>query len=253
MKSLTLILCVVALLGAAASTFFYFQIGNTKTRLEQQVTLANGRTADVQAKLTDATGQIDTLQKRLAAMDSDLGEAKSRATASDSRSVQLARDVAQLRNQITAKDEAAQSLNTEIADLKRELTEAKTAAAAVSPEEIENYKKTIATLQTRVSELEAGRPKVVNADGTVTTVAPVTPGLTGQILSVGSHNAFVVINLGSTKGVQVNQRFTITREGNTLATGVVSSVGEGYAIAQIVPDSLRGTLAKGDTATIVAQ
>ncbi len=254
MKSLTLVLCVIALLGSVASTFFYFQIGDTKTKLEQQVSVAKAATTDVQAKLGDANGQIEALQKRLASMDSDLGDAKSKLTSADNRSVELARNVDQLTNQITAKDDAAKALNDEISGLKRDLASLKLASA--SPEDVDNYKKTIATLQARVTELEAGKPAaVVNADGTTTPapVAPAAAGLSGEVVSVGTKNAFVVLNVGKTQGVQVNQKFTITRGTDTLATAQVSSVEGDYAIAQISTDSLRGSIGKGDTATLAAQ
>lgn len=255
MKSLTLVLCVVALLGAAASTFFYFQIGDTKTKLEQQIAQANGRTNDAQAKLTDANAQIDALQKRLASLDSDLGDAKSKLTAADNRNVELARTIDQLNNQVTAKDDAAKALNDEITSLKNDLGAAKLAAAAVSPEEIDNYKKTIVALQARVAELESGTTKIVKADGTTQTVstAAAAPGTSGNVVGIGAQNAFVVVDLGKTQGVQVNQKFTITRAGAPVASAQVSSVEDDFSIAQIATDSLHGSLNKGDVATVAAQ
>ena len=256
MKSLTLVLCVIALLGSAASAFFYIQIGNTKTQLQQQVTQASTRAADLQAKLAEAGAQSEALQKRLSALDSDLGDAKSKATLSESHNVQLARDIDQLKNQITAKDDAAQALNTEIADLKRDIAKATLAAAAASPEEIEKYKQTIATLQSRVTELEASKSAAaVTAVNGTPDVAKTTSasGLKGQVVSVGNQNAFVVINLGSSQGVQVGNRFTVARGGTTIATAQVSSDEKNYSIAQIAPDSLNGSLVKGDSATIAAQ
>jgi len=259
MKSLTLALCVIAILGSAASTFFYFQIGDTKTKLEQQLTQANESTTAVQAKLTDANSQIDALQKRLASMDSDLGDAKSKLTLADNHGVELARTVDQLKNQITAKDDAAKALNDEIAGLKRDLAAAKLSVASVSPEEIDNYKKTIATLQSRVNELESSKPAMASgAEGAATAASPASPakaapGLNGQVVSVGAQNAFVVLNLGKAQNVQVNQKFSITRDGVPVASAQVSSVDDGYSIAQIAIDSLQGKLGKGDTATLVAQ
>ena len=255
MKSLTLVLCVIALLGSAASTFFYIKIGDTKTQLQQQVTQTSARATDLQAKLAEAGAQSEALQKRLAALDSDLGDAKSKATLSESRNVQLARDIDQLKNQITAKEDAAQALNTEIADLKREIAKATLAAAAASPEEIERYKQSIATLQARVTELEATKSTaaIAAANGTTGGGKPAAVGLQGQVVSVGNQNAFVVIDVGSSKGVQVSNRFTLAHGGTTVATAQVSSVDEGYSVAQIAPDSLNGSLSKGDSATIVAQ
>ena len=258
MKSLTLVLCVVALLGSAASTFFYFQIGDTKTKLEKQVNQATARTSEVQTKLAESGFQVDALQKRLASMDSDLGDAKSKLTSADNKSVELARNVDQLTNQITAKDEGAKALNDEIAGFKRDLATAKLASA--SPEEVDNYKKTIAALQSRVTELEASKPAanvITNADGTIQPApaapsAPAAPGLSGKVVSIGAGDGFVVINLGTAQGVQVNSKFTITRGTATVASTQVSSVNEAFAIAQVASESLHGNLNKGDVATLVA-
>lgn len=264
MKSLTLVLCVIAILGSAASTYFYFEVGNSKEVLQQQVTTTENRANDLQNKLSEAGAQGEALQKRLAALDSDLGEAKSKTTSAETRSTQLSRDVAQLKNQITAKEDAEQSLNREIGDLKRELAQAKLSAAAATPEEVEAYKTNIATLQARVTELEAGRSSTVasipntTVGGTTTTTsttaaAPVQPasGLSAEVVSIGTKNAFVVINAGADKGVQVNQQFAITREGASVAKASVTSVDKSYAIALIAADSLTGGLLKGDKAALV--
>ncbi|HSI07011.1 MAG TPA: hypothetical protein VK985_00375 [Rariglobus sp.] len=256
MKSLTLALCVLAILGASASTFFYFKIGNTKEVLKQEVTTAQTRSTELQGRLTESTAQGEVLQKRLAELDSDLGDAKSKATAAEGRVAQLTRDLSQVKNQLTAKNDAEQSLNREIADLKREIAQAKLAAAAASPEEIEAFKTTIATLQAKVTELEAGRSSVANTTGvtgTTTTAAPVdgaAVGSSAQVVSIGEKNAFVVLNIGTAQGVQVGQKINVTREADTVATAVVSSVHDGYSIAQITVGSIKGGLVKGDTATI---
>jgi peptidoglycan hydrolase CwlO-like protein len=258
MKSLTLALCVIAILGSAASTFFYFQIGKSKEVLQQQVTTTENRASDLQNKLTESAAQSEALQKRLAALDSDLGEAKSKVTTAETRNSQLSRDVSQLRNQITAKEDAEQSLNREIGDLKRELAQAKLNASSATPEEIEGYKSSIATLQARVNELQAGRGNTVammpntTVPGTAATPAAEAPSsLSAEVVSIGNKNAFVVLNVGSDQGVQVNQQFAISRDGSDVAKASVSSVEKNYAIAFVAADSLRGGLLKGDKAALV--
>lgn len=258
MKSLTLALCVIAILGASASTFFYFQIGNTKELLTQEVATAKAQSTDLQGRLTESTAQGEVLQKRLAELDSDLGDAKSKATSAEGRAAQLTRDVAQVKNQLTAKNDAEQALNREIADLKREVAQAKLASAAASPEEIENYKTTIASLQAKVTELEAGRSTVagstvatgVAGSTAATPVQGASVGASSQVVSIGDKNAFVVLNIGTAQGVQVGQKINVTRDADTVATAVVSSVQESYSIAQINVGSIKGGLVKGDTATI---
>jgi len=251
MKSVTLALCVIAILGSAASTFFYIQIGKTKEQLQQQVATATTNSNALQAKLAEAEAQGEATQKRLLTVDNERAEAISKATAAESRSTQLARDVATIRNQLTAKDDAEQALNREISQLKRELAQAKLASFSTSPEEIEGYKTTIATLQAKVTELEANRS---TAGTMATTAAGATAAAAGsinaEVVSIGAQNAFVILNAGSGKGIQAGQNFTITRKGATVATAQVSSVQENYAVAQISAGSLRGGLIKGDTATL---
>lgn len=256
MKSLTLALCVVAILGSAASTFFYFKIGNSNELLKQDVAAAQANATNLQSRLNESTANGEGLQKRLAELDTDLGDAKSKATAAEGRVAQLTRDLAQLKNQLTAKGDAEQSLNREIADLKREIAQAKLAASSASPEEIENYKTTIASLTAKVTDLEANRTKIVNtavaaAGGATEAGAPAAAaGTSSQVVSIGAANAFVVLNIGAAQGVQPGQKVNITRSGAAVASAVVSSVQGDYSIAQIVVGSIRGGLLKGDAAAI---
>lgn len=266
MKSLTLVLCVIAILGAAASTYFYIDIGNKKEELQAQLATTETRANDLNAKLEESKASNEGLQKRVLAVDNERAEAVTKASNAETRSTQLSRDIAQLSNQLTAKNEAERALNREISELKSELARAKLAAAAATPEEVEAYKQNIATLQARVTELESGRgtgtvaslPNTTAGATTTTSTATAatasTPGapagLSAQVVSIGAQNAFVVLNVGSTQGVQVGQTFTLTRGANTVATAQVSSVQNNYTIAQVASGSLRGGLAKGDTATL---
>ena len=104
MKSLPLVLCALALLGAAAAAMLYFQIGNSKKILETQLASANSHATSLDSKLATAAEQNDLLEKRLATLDSDLGEAKSRLTTTEARNVQLARELAQTKAALAARD-----------------------------------------------------------------------------------------------------------------------------------------------------
>ncbi|MCS6243493.1 MAG: hypothetical protein H2172_06500 [Opitutus sp.] len=263
MKPLTLILCVIAILGSVASTFFFFQIGTAKEQLQQEVALAATQATQLQGKITGAAAQSDALEKRLAALDNELGDAKSKASTADARSTQLGREATQLRTQLTAKTEAAQALTTELSQLKQELAQIKLTAATTAAEQSEEYKATIANLQARITDLIAINTKAnarggkslpgVNADTAPGAAAPtplVVEDANGfQVVSIGADNGFVVIKAGSAQGIQPKQNLVISRSGKVLATAVVSSSQENYAIAQIVTDSLKGNLSKGDLAT----
>ena len=263
MKPLTLILCLIAILGSAASTFFYFQIGSASEQLQQDAALTATKTTELQTKLNEAAVQGEVLQKRLAELDSELGEAKTKASAADARSTQLGRETSQLRNQLAAKTESAQALAAEISQLKRELSEIKLSTSTAAAEQSESDKTTIAVLQARITDLLAaankasvrtGKPKpgvkagaALAGDGVLP--ARAADGANYQVVSIGANNAFVVINAGSAQGIVDKQNLVISRNGNALAEAVISSCQENYSIAQIVTRSLMGGLSKGDLAT----
>ena len=263
MKPLTLILCVIALLGSAASTFFYFQIGTAKEQLQQEVALAATQATVLQGKITEDAAQSEALQKRLAALDSELGEAKSKASAADARSAQLGREATQLRTQLTAKTESSQALTAEISQLKQELAQIKLTAATTAAEQSEEYKTTITNLQARITDLIAlntnATPRGGKTSRSVNSDAAAGAAPSSQVVedtdrfpvvSIGTDNGFVVIKAGSAQGIQAKQTLVISRAGKVLAQAVVSSSQENYSIAQIVAGSLKGNLSKGDLATL---
>lgn len=247
MKSLTLVLSVIAILGAAASGFFYVQIGNTKADLQAKLNQSQQQTTTTQAKLTDANSQIDTLQKRLTSMDDDLGSTKTKLTEADNHNVELARQVEQANNQVAARDDAVKSLNNQIGDLKNQIAAAQLAANQAVQTQADTDKKTIDDLKSQLAQLQPATPIVgVSAAGSVATPA----NLSGQVVSIGMKNAFVVLNIGAPQGVKVGQKFSIANSAGVLATAQVSSIEGDYSIAQVDASSLIAGLAKGDTATL---
>ena len=258
MKPLTLVLCVIAILGSVASTLFYFQIDSSKEQLRHEVGQTETRTTELKAKLAEANIQNEVLQKRLVELDSDLGETKLKAAAAESRSTQVGRDNVQLRTQINANKEALPLLNAEIAQLKQELAQLKLTAAMISPEDVEAYKTTIATLKAQITELASSAAKAsIRSTNTIrsqpVTAASKTVEIESdgyEVVSIGTDNAFVVIKAGSAQGLQNQQTLFISRNRQILGSAVVSSVQENYSIAQIVTGSVRGNLNKGDIATL---
>jgi hypothetical protein len=71
------------------------------------------------------------------------------------------------------------------------------------------------------------------------------------VLSVGPGNAFVVLNFGTARGAQLGHRLTVNQGTDTVATVLISDVRPNFSIAQVLPDTLRGVLQKGDSATLL--
>jgi septal ring factor EnvC (AmiA/AmiB activator) len=265
MKPLTLVLCILAILGSAASTFFYSQIGSAQEQLKQQVRKSEVNADELNAKLAESGALNEGLQKRLAALDSDLGDAKSKLATSDGRNIQLSRDISQIRAQLSSTDGTAQALNNEIDRLNQELFKIKLASAsAASPIEVDGYKNQITTLQAKVSELEAAVKLAARnsksahgvSAGAVDTAVDNSLIWSGdgpryEVASVGDGDAFVVIKAGLPEGLQPNQKLMIGRDGKGVAQAIISSVHENFAVAQIIPSSIKSPLVKGDLAITI--
>lgn len=258
MKKLTLTLSIVAILGAAASAWFYIQIGNTKQELSDKLAAENTRAADLDAELNKSKEQAANLQQRLTTLDSELGDTKSRLSSSEARSVQINRDLTQIRSQLEAREQAEKEARSQIEQLRSELVKARLNTEQSSPEELERLQQTIAGLEARIQELQNQAPgtTAVGAPATAATGTSAAPQstlpaeFTTHVASVGPMNSFVVLAFGQNDGAQVGQRFVIVRNGQEIAQAQVSEVREGHAIAQVLPASIKSALRSGDSAAV---
>ena len=263
MKAITLVLCILALLGSAASGYFWWQVGDTKKQLESKLQAETAAGAALREDLAKANSARTAVQADLTRSDSDLGDAKSRLTAAEARTIQVAREVESLKTAVAEKESAEKKLTADLDTLRRELVQTRLTSQTGSPEELEKFKQTIATLEAQVIQLQSSASHTSSGTSTGTTTGTssgesssnvVQPELSArtaaaEVAKVGRKNAFVILDLGTADGIIVGNKFLITRDGETIAESVISEVTEGYAIAQVVPSSIKSALTTGDTAT----
>ena len=253
MKALTLVLCVLALLGSAASGFFWWQIGNTKEDLKQQLSSEQSRAASLQSNLNETNTQLEQKVAQLTQTDTELGDTKSKLSAAEARNVQISREVASLKTAYAAKDESEKKLTADVDALRRDLVQTRLAAQVGNPEEIERYKQTIASLESRLGEIQGIAPAATSTGAGSASAGPVRSERTAaaRVALVGTKNAFVILELGASDGIAAGNKFNLSRAGELLAESVISEVTETYAIAQIAPSSIKGALKEGDIASFV--
>ncbi len=263
MHRLPLILAAVAILGAVTSAALFFRIGNTKQTLELRLADAQARAAKVDADLAAANEQNGALKSRLAAADSRLTEADARAAAtegelartreklaaSDARAAGLTRDLADAKTIVGLYETTSKALGEEIAALRADLED--TRAAQASPEAVAAYKSTIADLERQLAAARTSGAAVTASAGGGSTAVFTSRAGRATILTVGPEGAFVVLNFGSARGAQVGQRLTVSQGTAVVATVLISDVRANYSVAQVLPDTLRGVLQKGDPAVLI--
>ncbi|EIP97807.1 hypothetical protein OpiT1DRAFT_02257 [Opitutaceae bacterium TAV1] len=249
MKALTLVLSILALLGAAASAWFYYDIGDklkNEIAAHQKTTEEkNGLAADLKKTSDDLAGT----KKRLAEENSRHGDTKSQLASEKARTTQLNRDLAQAREQFAAKERSEAQLKQDVTKLREQLVAIRLNTEGGNTED----KAKIAALEEKVKEYEdtLNKSQIAASGGAAATEGVVSRMINTAVASVGSKNAFVVLDLGNKQGATVGQLFAIKRDGNEIARARVSSVQEDLTIAQVEPKSIRTGIQKGDTASII--
>ncbi len=247
MHRLPLLLCALALLGATASAVLYFQIGDSKKRLEFQLADSTARGAKLASDLAAANEQNGTLKARLAAAATDLAASQDKLASAELRLTVLDHDLAQTRSRLELQTQNTRALANEVSALRRDLDDARNSNA--SPEAVAAYKNTIAELERQLANARHGAA-APTAAGAATAVFASRAGR-ATVLTVGPANAFVVLNYGAARGAQVGQRLTISQGTAPVATVLISDVRANFSVAQVQPDTLRGVLQKGDSALLV--
>lgn len=263
MHRLPLLLAVLAVGGSAVSAVLFFRIGNSKQILELRLADAQARAAKTDADLAAANEQNGALKSHLAAADTRLQSATARLTAterdlaatqeklaaSDARAAGLTRDLADAKTIVGLYETTAKALGDEIAALRADLED--TRAAQASPEAVAAYKTTIADLERQLAAARTSGAAVTASAGGSSTAVFMSRAGRATILTVGPESAFVVLNFGSVRGAQVGQRLTVSHGTAAVATVLISDVRANYSVAQVLPDTLRGVLQKGDPAVLI--
>lgn len=247
MHRLPLLLCAVAILGSVASAVLYFRIGNSKQVLELRLADASVRASKLDADLAAANEQNGSLKSRVGTLDLELTATQSKLTAAESRTTQLSQDLTDTKSVLAVYEATTRALADEISDLRADLDESRTSNA--SPEAVAAYKGTIAELekQLAIAKNGAARP---GAAAAATAVFASRAGR-ATVMTVGPESAFVVLNFGSERGAKLGQKLTVSQGTTEVATVLISDVRANFSVAQVLPDSLRGVLQKGDSALLV--
>jgi hypothetical protein len=247
MHRLPLFLCLIALSGSVASAMLYLRIGDSKKVLELRLADASSRASRLDAALAAANQQNGAIEARLTAVGAELGTARARLVAIETRAEQLDGDLVATTAVLGLYEATAQALADEVAALRVDLSDARTSEA--SPEAVAAYRNTIAELERQLA-VAANGAAAPSAAGASTAVFASRAGR-ATVLNVGPESAFVVLNFGSLRGAQIGQKLSVSQGSDVVATILISDVRANFSIAQVLPDSLRGALHKGDSALLM--
>lgn len=247
MPRLPIILCLLALAGAALSAVLYLRIGNSKQLLEVRLADTTARAGMLESGLAAAREQNGQLKATLAAATTELAATQEKLSSAEVHVAVLDRDLAQAKDKLSVYEQTARALADEVSSLKNDLADSR--ASNASPEAVAAYKNTIAELERQLANARQGAA-APSAAGAATAVFTNRTGR-ATVLNVGPSSAFVVLNFGSVRGAQLGQRLSVSQGTEIVATVLISDVLANFSIAQVQPDTLRGVLQKGDSAVLI--
>lgn len=218
--------------------------------LEQQLGAAKA-VPDRSLELASAEETIAALRRQLAqrpvepiSPNVELTNLQHRLAAAVTRGDELAQQVSDAQQALAAAAERERNLTLRLDETSRTLAELR--ASAPAPETVAQYQSTIASLERQLAALQDRHATTAGDSSAI----PVAASRSPSVVNVGPQNAFVILNFGSAHGARPQQTLTICRGPTALARVSISEVREHFSIAQVEPDSLRGTLQKGDTALL---
>jgi hypothetical protein len=254
MHRLPLILCAVALLGSTVSGVMYVRIGNSKQVLESRLGDSHARAERLDQSLAAANelqgglkARLGAAESRISATEVELEATRGRLAGEETRARQLTEDVAATKAVLALYESTALGLAEEVAALRQDLSDAR--ASSASPEAVTGYKSTIAELERQLANARNGA--VAPAAAGASTAVFASRAGRASVLNVGPENAFVVLNFGAVRGAQVGQKLSVSQGDEIVATVLVSDVRTNFSIAQVLPETLRGVLHKGDSAVLL--
>lgn len=253
MPRLPLLLCLIALAGSVVSAVLFVRIGNSKQLLEARLADSTARTSQLETSLALANEQSGALKQQLHAATAtaietraQLEAARAQVTAAEAKTAQTATELAQAKAVVGLYEQTSRALAEDLETLRQDIANLR--ATHASPEAVEAYKSTIAELEKQLASARSGTaaPKVAGASTAVFT----NRAGRATILSVGPQNAFVVLNFGSARGAKLGHKLIVSQGETPVATVAISDVRNNFSVAQVLPDTVKAALQKGDEAVL---
>lgn len=276
MKSLSLILRIVAIVaGIAAAALFFISQGKLEEK-QMQLEASQKATAATQAELETANGDIAKLEGRLknerealadtkdkleemrsemytarqevTRKEQELTETKGKLTEAEGSARRLRADLIATEQQL-----AAASKETEIAQLNERIGELELANTTLKSDlEAElAIKAAKAPKKTVASNGTAGTSASGQTDSSSAAVQPVSIGAEAMIASVDTKNGIIVLSGASELGLNAGAEITLVRDLVAVGKIKIMDVQEDLAVASILPGAKSRQLIEGITVNLL--
>ncbi len=282
MKIVSIILRVLAILGAAAAVAGYVLTQNKVNELNEQLAQEQSKATAAQQQATSAQDELSNAKSKVSGLSSDLGAVQERETKARNEFNQAQREIKSLQSDLKDIKSKVADLEQRNNTLKRELLDQRTSVPTDNSAEISQYQAKIEALNKQVMQLKtdldaatartsgstaaaagtaatgtAGASSTVAPSGTpdapaTTVVSSAAKGQSATILKADHDNGILIISRGQQGGLQRQMEFGIVKGVEKPIRLTVTRVEPDFAIAHIAPGTSHAKIYKeGDTIQIV--
>lgn len=244
MKVITRTLQALAVLGAIAAGVFYFLAQNEYQSLDTNLQSLNASLKAERARVQKLQKENAAQAETLAAQADEIQKLTADSLLANNQLLQIQRENKRLADERDAQEIAERRLQKENSRLTQEVNVLK--ATSVPQEEIANYELAIANLERQVLELQQTQP-LQQVSSILPSSIPADSSLRGNVLTVGKGASFVVLDIGYSDGVRLQNELYVQHADTPIAKIQVTEVKENLSIARVLPESLVKTPQTGDS------
>lgn len=276
MKSLSLILRIVAIVAAIAAAALFFISQGKLAEKQTQLEASQKATAATQAELETANGDIEKLEGRLKNEREALADTKDKLEEMRSEMYTARQEVTRKEQELNETKGKLNEVEGSARRLRADLIATEQQLAAASKEtEIAQLNERIAELElannTLKSDLEAelamkaakAPKKAIAANGTAATstggktdtssaaVQPVSIGAEAVIASVDTKNGIIVLSGASELGLNAGAEITLIKDLAAIGKIKIINIEQDLAVASILPGAKSRQLIEGITVNLL--
>ena len=246
MKRTNRMLQILAIAGAIAAGTFYFKNKADFLSLDTDIQSLNANIKTERARAQTLQKETTSQAKTIQSQQTEIDKLSAEALLANNQLLQIQRENKRLGDERDAQELAERRLQKENSRLTQELNVLR--ATSVPQDEIASYELQIANLERQILELQQTQAPHQLAT-TLPIAIPADPSLSGNVLTVGKGASFVVLDIGYSDGVRLQNELYVHHADTPIAKIQVTEVKENLSIARVLPESLVKTPQTGDSVT----
>jgi predicted nuclease with TOPRIM domain len=277
MQILSLVLRVVALVGALLAGVGWFLTQGKLDDLQRQLQASRASASSLQSQLTEANETIEDQTISIKALQGDLADAKRRTSRAQTDFNEARQQLAQVRNQLEDTRQERDTLQRDNENLRQEILEATTGPATgpepgstLADDDRAAYESQIADLKDQISDLSEeladtqaalvdarnapaatasrGNLQVAAAGEASGTGTSGAPAVSARIAGLDRKLGLLVLDVGSRQGLSSTGEYTLRQGGMTVGRARVRTLQPDMSVLALLPGiGMPDALRKGDS------